>query len=68
LNTGRIKKGNDYGWGVGRYATPENFPGKEIYQSCLYKNTGRKQRQDTEIPAEGIPGRRYPDLRKLLRE
>lgn len=60
------KRGNDYGWGVARYATPENFLGKR-FSNHVYTRTPEQSRDRIlKFLQEKYPKEDIRRLRKLL--
>ena len=60
------KHGNDYGWGVGRYAAPENFLGKR-FANHVYTRTPEESRDRIlKFLQKEFPETDIRDLRRLL--
>ena len=60
------KKGNEYGWGVAEYATPEQFLGAEFTEQVYARTPQESYERIWEHMKKILPGAEEKDIRKLL--
>ena len=60
------KNGNEYGWGVAEYATPEQFLGAEFTDQVYARPPQESYERILEHMRKILPGAEEKDIRKLL--
>ena len=60
------KNGNEYGWGVAEYATPEQFLGEEFTEQVYARKPAESYERILEHMKKILPGAEEKDIRKLL--
>ena len=61
------KKGNEYGWGVAEYSTPEQFMGPDFEESVYARNPEESYERMLEHMLKILPGTDEQVIRKVLR-
>ena len=61
------KKGNEYGWGVAEYSTPEQFMGPDFEESVYARNPEESYERMIEHMLKILPGTDEQVIREVLR-
>jgi hypothetical protein len=61
------KQGNEYGWGVAEYATPEQFMGDAFTDEVYARTPEESYERMLEHLRKILPGADENDIRKLLK-